>query len=477
MKKFTFLVAALCATMMASAATATFTPAAWGNAGVSSSPYQEISKTVGDVTLKIDSGFCNGSQIRAYTNAKVMFTSENNITKIEFTTQAGDKGTDKYSASALSGTGYTAEKAATSGVWIGSAKSVTLTTSAQCRMTQIIVTTDGTGSDAGTVDTLSVSVAEALTTINALADNGVTVDNYILSGVVSELDLSTEFGNATFTLTDASGSGILIYRAYNIGNQKFTDAAQLANGDTVKVFGQLKKYVKDAVTTPELVKGYLLDRKTTGEGGGSEGGEEGGEVAIKDVDFMMAYYYTYDEQAYWDFDIYNYDNDYPELYIESAVATSKSSISGTYDFEEVYGTYYTSANDSVVIASGSVTITYTGKTDEFEDPIYRVAGTLVGEDGVTYTIDVQIGTEAFDYDAYFAGTTQNECYLTLEDVVAIRTVEIDNTVYARDGRIYAEEGARIYSLTGLDVTRMNGNLEGIYIVKNGNKVAKVAVAK
>ena len=477
MKKFTFLVAALCATMMASAATATFTPAAWGNAGVSSSPYQEISKTVGDVTLKIDSGFCNGSQIRAYTNAKVMFTSENNITKIEFTTQAGDKGTDKYSASALSGTGYTAEKAATSGVWIGSAKSVTLTTSAQCRMTQIIVTTDGTGSDAGTVDTLSVSVAEALTTINALADNGVTVDNYILSGVVSELDLSTEFGNATFTLTDASGSGILIYRAYNIGNQKFTDAAQLANGDTVKVFGQLKKYVKDAVTTPELVKGYLLDRKTTGEGGGSEGGEEGGEVAIKDVDFMMAYYYTYDEQAYWDFDIYNYDNDYPELYIESAVATSKSSISGTYDFEEVYGTYYTSANDSVVIASGSVTITYTGKTDEFEDPIYRVAGTIVGEDGVTYKIDVQIGTEAFDYDAYFAGTTQNECYLTLEDVVAIRTVEIDNTVYARDGRIYAEEGARIYSLTGLDVTRMNGNLEGIYIVKNGNKVAKVAVAK
>ena len=68
-------------------------------------------------------------------------------------------------------------------------------------------------------------------------------------------------------------------------------------------------------------------------------------------------------------------------------------------------------------------------------------------------------------------------YELIEEATAIRTVEIDNTVYARDGRIYAEEGARIYSLTGLDVTRMNGNLEGIYIVKNGNKVAKVAVAK
>ena len=68
-------------------------------------------------------------------------------------------------------------------------------------------------------------------------------------------------------------------------------------------------------------------------------------------------------------------------------------------------------------------------------------------------------------------------YELIEEATAIRTVEIDNTVYARDGRIDAEEGARIYSLTGLDVTRMNGNLEGIYIVKNGNKVAKVAVAK
>jgi hypothetical protein len=48
-------------------------------------------------------------------------------------------------------------------------------------------------------------------------------------------------------------------------------------------------------------------------------------------------------------------------------------------------------------------------------------------------------------------------------------------VYARDGRIYAEEGARIYTLLGLDVTTMNGQLNGVYVVKNGNKVAKVVV--
>lgn len=461
MKKFTFLVAALCATMMASA-TATFTPAAWGNAGVSSSPYQEISKTVGDVTLKIDSGFCNGSQIRAYTNAKVMFTSENNITKIEFTTQAGDKGTDKYSASALSGTGYTAEKAATSGVWIGSAKSVTLTTSAQCRMTQIIVTTDGTGSDAGTVDTLSVSVAEALTTINALADNGVAADYYILSGVVSNLDLNTtDYGNASFTLTDASGS-ILVWRAYNIDNKKFTDAAQLANGDSVKVLGQLQKYVKDATTTPELVKGYLVDRKATGEGG-----EEGGDaIVISPLEYVQALYFGELSAGgnWWGIELWpTYEDDYTYVYFD-IVNESATAIAGTYDLDDYSGVWF-SANDSVVVESGELTISCVAEGE------YTIVAQFVGNNGKTYSVNTTVAVLAYDYD------TEEEFTLTDEASTAIRTVEIDNTVYARDGRIYAEEGARIYSLTGLDVTRMNGNLEGIYIVKNGNKVAKVAVAK
>ena len=92
---------------------------------------------------------------------------------------------------------------------------------------------------------------------------------------------------------------------------------------------------------------------------------------------------------------------------------------------------------------------------------------------VTFGKTVNTTVEILAYD----DETEDDIELTDVASTAIRTVEIDNTVYARDGRIYAEEGARIYSLTGLDVTRMNGNLEGIYIVKNGNKVAKVAVAK
>ena len=48
-------------------------------------------------------------------------------------------------------------------------------------------------------------------------------------------------------------------------------------------------------------------------------------------------------------------------------------------------------------------------------------------------------------------------------------------VYAENGRIYAAEGARIFTVSGIDVTEMNGQLNGIYIVKVGNQATKIAV--
>ena len=507
MKKFTFLVAALCATMMASATVfekVTTAPADWSgqylivyeNSATEAYVFNGQDAANGYVSATIADGKIESTELDNYVATIAPMTGGYSV-KIAGKYYGGKSGSNSLEIGTTAVLNTLSMKADT--VLLTSNTSVMRFNKAKDQKRFRYFKAKSYASQSGIClykattaveDPVveepvieEISVSKALDLINALADGASTTAEYIVKGVVSEIitpnDTIAKYNNCDFWISDIDNpaSKVEAFRTKGIDGVDFT-VGLIAVGDTVKVQGTLKKFKnsKTSEVIPEINKGNLVE-VVAGEGGGSEGGEEGGEVAIKDVDFMMAYYYTYDEQAYWDFDIYNYDNDYPELYIESAVATSKSSISGTYDFEEVYGTYYTSANDSVFIASGSVTITYTGKTDEFEDPIYRVAGTLVGEDGVTYTIDVQIGTEAFDYDAYFAGTTQNECYLTLEDVVAIRTVEIDNTVYARDGRIYAEEGARIYSLTGLDVTRMNGNLEGIYIVKNGNKVAKVAVAK
>ena len=48
-------------------------------------------------------------------------------------------------------------------------------------------------------------------------------------------------------------------------------------------------------------------------------------------------------------------------------------------------------------------------------------------------------------------------------------------IYARQGRIYGAEGARIYDLLGRDVTRRNGSLSGVYVVKTANAAVKVVV--
>ena len=48
-------------------------------------------------------------------------------------------------------------------------------------------------------------------------------------------------------------------------------------------------------------------------------------------------------------------------------------------------------------------------------------------------------------------------------------------IYAHQGRIYGAEGARIYDLLGRDVTRLNGSLHGVYVVKTANAAVKVVV--
>ncbi len=59
-------------------------------------------------------------------------------------------------------------------------------------------------------------------------------------------------------------------------------------------------------------------------------------------------------------------------------------------------------------------------------------------------------------------------YVAIDEVPAI-------DVYAKEGTIYSELDFEIYNLTGLNVTHLNGSLEGIYIVKTaeGNRLISV----
>ena len=59
-------------------------------------------------------------------------------------------------------------------------------------------------------------------------------------------------------------------------------------------------------------------------------------------------------------------------------------------------------------------------------------------------------------------------YVGIEEVVAIN-------VYAKDHTIYCEEPFQIYTVTGLEVTHLNGALEGVYIVKTAEDNRLISV--
>ena len=101
-----------------------------------------------------------------------------------------------------------------------------------------------------------VSIAQALETISALPDAGQSDTEYALTGTITKIDQAwnEEYSNMSFTLADNTGT-ISIYRA---GVGTGLKGSDILLGGEVTVQGKLKKYVKDAVTTPELVDGTIL---------------------------------------------------------------------------------------------------------------------------------------------------------------------------------------------------------------------------
>jgi len=105
----------------------------------------------------------------------------------------------------------------------------------------------------------NVSVAEALTIIAGLANSAKTTEDYTVKGyVIKVTEISTQYGNATFTIADAAGDStnvLTVYRAKNAVGENITDENLLKAGDLVEVQGKLQKYVsKDSIMTPEVAQ-------------------------------------------------------------------------------------------------------------------------------------------------------------------------------------------------------------------------------
>ena len=213
-----------------------------------------------------------------------------------------------------------------------------------------------------------------------------------------------------------------------------------------------------------------------------DGGDEDGDATELTVNYAQALYFAdySSEGAYnWTIDLVNEtsDEDYDVWMSIDLTTPTQTKLTGTWTTSNGLDIEYSTLDlingtDTTYLDATNVTLTLkcTGKDDE-DYAMYDVVATMVCDDGKTYTVKENLTVYAFDYD------TDDE--ITLEDeITAIRNIEVMSDVYARDGRIYAEEGAQIYTVMGLNVTEQNQKStlgEGIYIVKAGNKLAKIVV--
>ena len=109
------------------------------------------------------------------------------------------------------------------------------------------------------------TVAEALEVINALDNGATTSDKFFVKGFVvgtpdiQKKDDGTFYGNANFYIADVKNGTTMLYcfRLKGLENSNIESETYIKDGDQLVVTGQLQKYVKEEVVTPEVKNGYI----------------------------------------------------------------------------------------------------------------------------------------------------------------------------------------------------------------------------
>lgn len=267
------------------AATETYTCSALGDANVN--PLQSF--TVGQVTFSFDKGegstapayYANGNDVRLYANNVMTVTAAEGykVEKLVFTlSNIAQLGTVTPSSGTFAET-----KGETTASWTGDASSLTLTVSAkadfgtdatkagQFRFASVEVTySEGTGEvvpDQPTVPVEVYTVEEALALAADLAADETTDKIQIKGYVTSITELSTQYGNATYYISDdaedAGAEQLLVYRGYGLDGAKFTSTSELKVGALVVVEGKIINFKGNTI---EVNTGSSLVSYTAPEG-------------------------------------------------------------------------------------------------------------------------------------------------------------------------------------------------------------------
>ena len=104
-----------------------------------------------------------------------------------------------------------------------------------------------------------ITVADALTAIAALADNG-TIAEQSVRGIVTAVS-SISSNKITYTISDdvAGSNSLTVFKGKGLHNADFAAVTDVKVGDDVVIYGTLKKYKSGSTITPEFIEGnYLL---------------------------------------------------------------------------------------------------------------------------------------------------------------------------------------------------------------------------
>ena len=115
-----------------------------------------------------------------------------------------------------------------------------------------------------------VTCAQAVELTNALADGATSTETYTITGYITEVVGNVSKNQQTFWMADDKEGG-RVFEAYWADLPEGVTA--FVKGSKVKITGQLIKYVKDGVVTPEIKNATVVILEA-GDGGGG-GTEEG----------------------------------------------------------------------------------------------------------------------------------------------------------------------------------------------------------
>lgn len=231
--------------------------------GTAESPYN-VAKA-----LEVATALSSSEQVAAYVKGKVVSISEFSTSFGNATYTIGDNATGRtlqvYRGNGLDGAKFTSEDQLAVGAEVVIYGDLVnyMGNTPQFTTGSKIVSYNGQGGST-TPDTPGVeegdgtaaspyNVSKALAVAKALSDTG-EAEAYAKGTVASITELSTSFGNATYTITDGSAS-LQVYRGYGLDGAKFTSEDELVVGAEVVVHGTLVNFKGN---TPQFTTGSTI---------------------------------------------------------------------------------------------------------------------------------------------------------------------------------------------------------------------------